>query len=76
MNKIASYRRMYRVRNLIVFTDHKFALKTVNVNEKDTVNFTITDLFYFFKKYESRNNINVYAGWWAQECYTLHISNA
>lgn len=39
MNKIASYRRMYRVRNLIVFTDHKFALKTVKVNEKDTVNF-------------------------------------
>ena len=38
MNKKASYRRMYRVSYLIVFTDHKFALKTVNVNE-DTVNF-------------------------------------
>ena len=39
-NKKASYRRMYRVSYLIVFTDHKFALKTMNVNEKDTVNFS------------------------------------
>lgn len=39
MNKNASYRWMYRVRYLMVFTDHKFALKTVKVNEKDTVNF-------------------------------------
>ena len=40
MNKKASYRRMYRVSYFIVFTDHKFALKTMNVNEKDTVNFS------------------------------------